>query len=215
MRRSSKKEKRRQRNNLIVGLLMVFLMVFSILAFSIDSSFRGQGDFEFNNFVFNEKIIFDDQIFNQDIRKYYTKINGEEIQFFFTPDMMSRVNVSANNLDSIRTASSVYFSRAPLSDDYEFNNELLFFDILKIEFAKNSFIYSKQGLKSHNVFESDLEVITCNDASEDSLVFMLGVESTALPTIKETEDYCFEVSGDSDNLLFVSDYLLYKIHRVI
>lgn len=192
---------------------MIFLMTFSILAFSLDSTFNNPASFEFNGFEFDEKVFFDDRIFMQDIRKYYTVIDDEEVEFYFPPATMSQVNVSEDNLSFLSDASVVYFSRAPVSED-DFNVNLLFYDVLKLEFGENSFKTTLQGLTSHNLFEDEIGIITCDDANRNNFVFVLSNE-TGMSGIREVEPFCFELIGEGENFLMISDYLLYKTHGVI
>lgn len=198
---------------MIIGFTMIFLMLFSILAFSIDSAFQAPVSFEFNGFEFSERIFFDDLIFFQDIRKYFTIVNGEEVSFYYPPSSMNQVNVSGDNLSLLSSASFVYFTRAPVEQE-EFNPNLIFFDILKLEFAENSFKNSRQGLTSHNLFESELGIVTCDIANSNSFVFVLSNVSS-MPSINEVKPFCFELVGSGENFLLLSDYLLYTVHGVI
>ncbi len=210
--RRSKREQRRKRNNLIVSLLMIFLMVFSIIAISVIDSSPTSG-FEYNGFEFNEKVVFDDVLFFDDILKYYTVINGEEVQFFFPPGRTSQVNVSEENLSYLGFADVIYFTRNPLNET-DFNVNAVFFEYLTIEYNRFSFKAVGQGLTRHTLFESDVPIIGCDDASSNSLVFYLS-EEPGQPSIVEVEPFCFKIQGNGEDLLFVSDYLLYKTHGVI
>ena len=214
MKRSTKKEARRKRNNLIAGLVMLFVMLFSIIAFSIDSTFQSQGSFDFNDFTFRQKTVFDNKLYGQDIWKYYTFINGDEVEFYFTPQSMTQVNVSQSNLSAISSASRVLFTRRPVEQNDEFNINVLFFDVLVSEYDEFSRKIVGYGLLEHNVFESDLPLITCEFASSSDFVIILSNFSIS-PSIREVEPYCFEISGSGESMLQVSDYLLYKTHGVI
>lgn len=215
MRRSSKREAKRKRRNLIMGLSMVFLMVFSILAFAIDYSFFGRSSFEYNGFVFSEKIVFDDLIFFQDIVRYSSVISGEEVYFFFPPNLMSAVVDSTENISMLKDASSVSFSRSPLVEGEESNLNSLFFDFIFFEFSRHSFKSSRRGVLYHTIFDSDLSIISCNDANSSSFVFILSEEISQDPSISEISPFCFEIKGSNEGLLYISDYLLYKSHGVI
>jgi len=215
MKRLSKSETKRRRTNIVLGLLMIFLMVGSIVAFAIIDNFDGGSNtFEHNGFRFEQIIVFDDVLFLSDIVRYSTTINGEEVLFFFPPSLTAQVNVSSSNIDYLSNSSVVLFSRPSVEIDAEFDEDLLFFDYVVSEFFKFSFKQVRYGVLSESIFDSDLPVITCNDASKDVFVFFFS-KNGSVPSINEVSPYCFEVSGSRDNLLYVSDFLLYKVHRVI
>ncbi|MCC7574466.1 hypothetical protein KO361_02650 [Candidatus Woesearchaeota archaeon] len=211
MRRSAKLEKRRKRNNALIGLVLVFLMVFSILAFSLDLS-NDQSIIVFNDVSFSQRVIFDDKVFMQELVRFHADLGGD-VFLFFSPFEAGLVNVSAD-LSFLKQADRVLFSRRPVSEEFEFNANLLFFDVLVFEFAEYSFKPAKYGLFSHSVYESDREVINCDSASSSSPVFVLS-EEVGSPAILEISPFCFEVVGNGESLLRVSDYLLLSVQGVI
>lgn len=212
MKRSARQEKKRKRNNAIIGLVLAFLMVFSILAITLDGSVSGNS-LVFNDVEFKQKVVYD-PIFMQDIYKFYANMDGGEVQFFFSPFESSSLNVTSDNLSDLNFASSVLFSRNPMDEEFEFNSNLLFFDVLVSEFNKYSFKQVGFGLTSHTVFESERGIINCDSASRFTPVFILS-ENISSPSIVEVSPYCFEIIGNGENLLRVSDYLLLKVHDVI
>lgn len=205
---------KRKRNTAIVGLLMVFLMVFSILAFSLDGSMSEGGSFDFNGFRFDQLIVFEDQFFFQEIVKYSTEVEGVEVLFFFHPASMYEVNDSSTNLVDLSSSSVLLFSRKPLSESSEFNTNLFFFDALILELNKYSFRNMRYGVLESSSFEPGQEVINCDLASRSTPVFILS-DDVGSPSIFEVSDYCYELRGEGDNFLYLSDYLLYKLHGVI
>ncbi len=216
VRRSRKKEKRRKRNNLISGLVIIFLMLFSLLAFPLLSSSPSVGgSFEYNNVTFEERVFFDDQFFFQDIRKYCADINDVEVEFFFAPGTMSRVNNSYENLSGLNDADVVLFS-SRLFDGEDFDEDyanLVFFDYLVLEFQKNTMMSVNKGLLDHGDFDVDDPIYTCEDASSQSPVIFLGNSSDL--SIVEVEPFCFEVNGSGDGLLIISDYLIYTFYDIL
>lgn len=212
--KKNRQEQKRKRNTAIVGLLMVFLMVFSILAFSLDGSSRVGASFDFNDFRFNQVVIFEDQFFFQEIVKYSTKVEGEEVLFFFHPASMSVVNDSSTNLVDLSSSAMLLFSRKPLSESSEFNINLFFFDALILELNKYSFRNMRYGVLEYSSFEPAQEVINCDLASRSTPVFILSGD-VGSPSIFEVSDYCYELRGEGDNFFYLSDYLLYKLHKVI
>jgi hypothetical protein len=212
MRLSAKQEKKRKRNNAIIGLVLAFLMVFSILAITLDGSGSGNS-VVFNDVEFRQKIVFD-PIFMQDIYKFYSGMDGGEVQFFFSPFESSSMNVTSDNLSDLEFASTILFSRNPMDEEFEFDANLLFFDVLVSEFNKYSFKPVGYGLTSHTVFEYERGIIDCDSASRFTPVFILS-EVVGSQSITEISPYCFEIVGNGENLLRVSDYLLLKVHGVI
>lgn len=213
MRRSKKQEQKRKRNNLIGGLVIIFLMLFSILAFPMNSTTPTQGTFTYNNHTFEERIIFDEIIFQQDIRKYFTQINQQEISFYNTPTQTQRINVTEENLSNIQNAQTITFSRQPIQNE-ELNINIFFFDVIRIEYAINTEKNIQQGITEHAPLDDELEVINCENATQTNPIIKLSKEINT-PRIHEVEPHCFEVTGDGQDLLMISDYLIYKTHNII
>ena len=214
MRTTRKKEARRKRNNLIIGLVLVVLMMFSIIAFSISPTNQIQNTFEYNNYTFTQRVVFDENIFMQEIVRHTTEIQGQEIMFYFAPGTMGQVNDNTTNLDNIKNVNTLTFTREPLTEETEYDINMFFFDVIRYEFSMNTFKNTQMGLTSHSLFESDTPIITCDEATQDNYVIKLSKE-VGTPRINEIEPYCFEIIGNGDNLLYISDYLIYKSHGVI
>lgn len=212
MKPSLKKEKAKKRNTIIVSLVMIFLMTFSILAMTLDSS-NNQTSFEYNNFTFKQKVI-DHEIFQQQVQKYYIELNGEDIEFYFTPSFMDQINVSADNLDNLKDSNVIYFTREPLSDELDVTENIFFFDVLRLEFNQNVPKATSPAITDETIFESDLPVINCEDASDSQVVLKLA-NTTGPLSINEINPYCFEIQGDGDDLLYILDYLIYDYYDVI
>ncbi|MFP4568001.1 MAG: hypothetical protein ACLFN8_03580 [Candidatus Woesearchaeota archaeon] len=213
MKQSTKKEQKRKRRNLIAGLVMLFLMVFSILAIALDNTGRMQTSFEFNNHTINQKVEYND-IFQQDILKYYTTINEQEIEFYFPPGTMNQININATNINTIKTAQTIQFTREPMHDELDYTANVFFFELLKQEYNIYSSKIITSGITNTSTLEMEQPIITCKDATNTAPVIKLS-NTTGPLKITEIETYCFEIEGTNDNLLMISDYLLYKTHDVI
>lgn len=214
MKKTSKKQERvKKRNTIIVSLVMIFLMTFSILAISLDPTNNNQTSFEYNNFTFNQKVI-NHEIFDQQVQKYYIELNEQEIEFYFTPSSMNIINVSADNLNNIKNANIIYFTREPLSDELDVTENIFFFDLIRLEFAENVPKPTQPAVTNQTLFEPDMPVITCNDSSTSDVIIKLA-NTTGPLTIEEINPYCFEIKGNGDDLLYTLDYLLYKYYDVI
>ena len=213
MKRSSKKEQKRKRRNLIAGLIMLFLMVFSILAIALDNTSRIQTSFEYNNFTINQQVVFS-EIFQQDILRYSTNINNQEILFYFAPGTTNQITINATNINTIKTAQMLQFTREPMQDELDYTENVFFFEILKLEQNLYSPKIINAGITNMTDIEMEQPIITCQDATNTAPVMKLSNETGPL-TITEIENYCFEIKATRDNLLIISDYLLYKAHGVI
>jgi hypothetical protein len=136
--------------------------------------------------------------------------------FYFAPGTMSQVNDNTTNLDNIKNTNLITFTREPLTEEIEYDINMYFFDIIRYEYSTNTFKNTQLGLINQSLFEEDMPIITCDDATENNFVFKLSKElSAGNPEINEIEPYCFEIIGNGDNLLYISDYLIYKTHGVI
>ena len=203
-----REEKRRKRNSLIMGSILVFLMVFSLAAYGISQNNESANSFEYNGFKFQAENV-------QGGVLLFTNINGQKIGFYTDP--LASQNVADSDFAglSLRRVSSVVFSKEPVSGfDVAYNQ--VYYDAMIFDFQRFSQKNVLMGVTKEEVF-NPVPVYTCEDATLTTMVFILsqGPFEVETPEIVKLDENCYGVRADMYQIFIVRDYLLYKLLGVL
>jgi len=182
-----KEEKKRKRNGIIIGLILVGIMVLSILGYS----FLGE---EKNNNT--EKIIYNNFEFENVNGFWTTKINGIPFAFKYNP---TQINETESNLTSLDYYNKpLYIS----SENKEAESE-----IYRNLFYQNQIVQRMQyACLEGEVCEGDFPVKTCEDN------FVIIKEANESKIIQK--DNCVFIEGKQEDLTKISDEFLYRIFGI-
>ena len=182
----SKKElgKKAKRNQFIVGAILVFIMMFSVLGYS----FGGRNQEEET-----EKIVYGELEFVNQNGFWFTQIGDFEFVFSYNPNEVSKQDVELNYVNNYQD-KPLYIS----SEDYKSSSEI--YNNL------NQFVLRMQNVcTEEQECEGDLPVKTCEDnfiiikkSNETKLVqnnSCVFIEAPLEELVKITDEFLFQILG--------------------
>lgn len=186
------KPKKRLSLNMILTLFISFIMVASILGYSMlqadDSGTKKYGDY---------KLVPRGSL-------YVTKINNVEIEFDFLPEEVKSIDIPASAVDLIKGTYEVDYT---YSYDDEYAEEIAVFQQSLERLLDTSDIFMRTGFLEENDFEKP--IITCDDATTAVPVMMVMQSNETAVTVKGA---CIIAKGSSrDDILRIKDKIMYDI----
>jgi hypothetical protein len=178
-------EKRKRKNQLVVGIILIAVMVFSVLGYSLSSfGTNSSGNIvKYNGFKFTQTSNF-----------WNVNVGSYAFSFKYNPTQTEKINSTLNLLSS--------YDGKPLYISSE-NSEA------EVEIYKNLFY---QNQISQRVQEACLEGEECNGdypikTCQDNFII---IKESANSAIKQ-QDNCVFIEGNKENLTELSDSFLFKI----
>jgi len=181
-------EKKKKRNQIIVGSILIFVMFSSVLGyafanFSYDAEEiddNSQNTMDYNGFTFTEQNGF-----------WILNLNGESFIFRNNPNNIPKLNISGLNLLGNYYERPLYISSENIDAESEIRTNLA-------QFANRT---KSACLKSEDCSESQ-EIRTCDD---NFIIIKEGEESIS------QERNCVFIQGRKENLVKLADSFLFKI----
>lgn len=177
-----KESKRKKRNGIIIGLILVGVMLFSVLGYA----FRGGGNDDI------KKLNYNDFEFVEQNGFWFTNIENFQFAFKYNPQQVEEIDSELKYLDN-------YYNK-PLYISSE-NSEA------ELEIYRNLFYQNQivQRMQSACLEECDenLPVKTCEDN------FIIIKENNISEIIQE--ENCVFIKGREENLTKITDEFLFKI----
>lgn len=204
---SIRKEKRMRRNNIIIGSILLFTMVFSMLAVYVSNDSGANSDLTYNGHTFEIEELNGGQMAT-------LLVNGQKYAFYTLPEDTLRAVGNLTGLSVISSAPSVIFTKEPLALGAQAASSEIYYDVMIFDVRAASGKNILSGLSREDEY-SDKMVYTCDDASESSPVVKLKSGVFSSINITEVEPYCFELESDSMNILYLRDYVIYKSLGII
>ncbi len=183
----AEKEKRERRNRIIVGVLMSFLLVLSILGYALFSKPENTQ---------TRKLTYNDVVFTFDGRMWHFSLNGHNFATVFSP--MNTTNISLpGNLEEIfanYTSAPLYFVTSNIDAVDELVRNLGFF----IPRAQLACI---QGEKC----EGNLPVKNCQ---EHNIIIIKDSPNESGVSIKQN---CLIIEGSYEEQLRIADAIIFRL----
>ncbi|MFA6072507.1 MAG: hypothetical protein WC758_00140 [Candidatus Woesearchaeota archaeon] len=204
---SIRKEKRMRRNNILIGLALLFLMVFSMLAIYVDDSSSVNPDLVYNGYKFEIEDV-------NGVQRATTVINSQKYSFYTLPQDSILLIENITGISELNTAETIIFANEPLGLNSQASSEQLYFDIIVLDLQLGSGKRILSGISAQDEY-STKQVYTCSDASVTTpLVFL---KKGTFQGIKMTQisPYCYMLESDSMSLLSFRDYLMYSSLGII
>ena len=181
-------DKKTKRKQLIIGIVLVFIMLFSMLGYS----FRGR---ETNRDNGTESMTYNGFLFIQQNGYWLTEVNNQEFTFKYNPN---QVQILINNLNSIDSYSgkALYISSENIDAEAEVYQNL------------DSIILRRQYAcyeNSEKDCEKDFPVKSC----EDNLIIIEEIEAGEAEVFQQ--DNCLFIRGEAEELAKLTDSALFKI----
>ena len=179
-----KENKKKRRNGIIIGLVLVGVMLFSVLGYA----FRGGGNddikkLNYNGFEFVEQNGF-----------WFTNIENFQFAFKYNPQQIEEIDSEVKYLDN-------YYNK-PLYISSENNEAEL--EIYRNLFYQNQIVQRMQSAcLDEKECDENLPVKTCEDN------FIIIKENNISEIIQE--ENCVFIQGKEENLTKITDEFLFKI----
>lgn len=191
---SEKDEKKRRRNQIILGVFLVLTMFGSVIGFAIPFGSQdgnvGTGN-ENSNVPQSNGVFYNGFEFIPQNGFWILNFQGVNLIFSNNPTQVSKINVSVNSLSSYEEKPLYIYSENVLAESEIKNN--LFNFVEKIEEA---------CLREENC-NGNIQIKTC----EDNFIIIRESEKNQI-TLK---DNCIFVEGVSEDLVRLTDELLFNI----
>jgi len=185
MRRLTTKQeeaKKKKRNSLIIGIVLVFVMLFSVLGYS----FMGQEKEEDS-----QKVIYNGFEFNNLYGYWDLTIGNSQFLFKYNPEEVEKINSELNTLESYYQ-KPLYISSENQEAEYEVYKNL-----------NNIVLRSQNACFDEQNCEEGLPVKTCADN-------FIIIREAPISNIAQEEN-CVFISGLQENLTRITDEFLFKI----
>jgi hypothetical protein len=204
--RTKKQQRKTKRFIIIAGLIMIFLMVFSMAGVYLNG--QSENALKYGNFSFKVEQV-------QNSQMYTTSLNGQKYYFYTLPDAAKSSIGTLNGMDRIGSANTLIFTEEPLGLDQQASSERITFNGIATDLSSTTSKTILIGITKQDQL-SGQRVFSCNNATSASPVLILN-ESVYSATINITEvkPNCFELSSNGMDILIMRDYLLYRSLGVI
>jgi len=182
-----KEDKRKRRNGMIIGLILVGIMFFSILGYSL----RGKDDndikkLNYNGFEFVEQNGF-----------WFTNTENFQLVFKYNPQQIEKIASELKNLNNYY-GKTLYIS----SENSEAESE-----IYRNLFYQNQIVQRMQSAcLEGDICNENLPVKTC----EDNFII---IKPDNISEIIQEEN-CVFIKGEEENLIKITDEFLFKIFGI-
>jgi len=182
-----KEDKRKRRNGMIIGLILVGIMFFSILGYSL----RGKDDndikkLNYNGFEFVEQNGF-----------WFTNTENFQLVFKYNPQQIEKIASELKNLNNYY-GKTLYIS----SENSEAESE-----IYRNLFYQNQIVQRMQSAcLEGDICNENLPVKTC----EDNFII---IKPDNISEISQEEN-CVFIKGEEENLIKITDEFLFKIFGI-
>ncbi len=177
-------ERRRKRNQIIVGLIMIFIMLGSTFAIIIDSlsneGSKGNNKIEYNGYEFIENNGF-----------WITKIGNYNFAFSYNPEQTSEIGGEFQTLDKYYGVP-LYFStesESAMNEIYRNLNGI-------VERTQAACIEEKECPEDWPIKDCSNNFIIIKESNESKII---------------QQDKCVFIYGESENLTQITDGFLFKI----
>ncbi|MFA7707934.1 MAG: hypothetical protein WCX73_03220 [Candidatus Pacearchaeota archaeon] len=182
-----KEEKRKKRNGIIVGIILIGIMISSTIGYSF---LGGEKDnlkkINYNGFTFEEQNGF-----------WITNINNLLFTFKYNPTQIEEINSSLNVLDNYYNKPLYIYSK----------NEEAELEIYRNLFYQNKIIQRMQSAcLEGDICEGNLPIKSCEDN------FIKITEGNISKIIQE--ENCVFIEGEKGNLTKLADEFLFNILEI-
>ena len=189
-RRDRKKEQRKQ---LILSIVLVSLMVLSVFGIIIGSQTSdlryGKQKFEYMN------------------NYYVTKINNQQMHFYFLPVQVEYINVSSDIINKLKESYLIMIAFNPEEKANLQVIELVRFDLSN---QLNKALY--QGVLTPDEDYESLPLLSCSNATINTPLIIMNVSDDLSIT---QQDNCIYLNARGTDFLRLRDRLLYSYYGVI
>ena len=186
-----KNDKRKQ---IILSIVLSAVMIFSVFGVMIGSFTNNEMSYYGHKFEIKGN-------------KYVTKINGNEIEFDYLPQMTESINLSNDTATKIKSSYVLMITFDPSQESNLPVMELVRFDL---EQKLDKIVLS--GVMSSSEQYQNFSIITCENATQQSPVIILNMSDNTSIT---DAGNCIYLNGRGSEFLRLRDRVLYSYYGVI
>ncbi len=193
--RNLKKKEKRSKSIYLIGAIIVFLMVFSVVGYMAGRD--EQSEFAYNDFniAHNGK-------------KYILDIDKIRFEFYSHPTQLESIEYNEIITNTIRDTPYIYLTFDPEMES------LAFIDLIRLELGAELQLFKTVSANSI-LKESEnynLPIITCDNATQ-SIPVVQFIESEETRTTFENN--CITLESNGQNFLMLKDLIIYKLLGVM
>ncbi|OGI11597.1 hypothetical protein A3K64_01770 [Candidatus Micrarchaeota archaeon RBG_16_36_9] len=177
-------EKKRKRNQFVVGGIMVLVLVTSVIGYAFNREEKSD----------TSKVIYNGFEFIQESGFWYVNAGDFQFSFLFNPEETEKINSGLNLLSSYEEKPLYIYSENSEADIEIYRN--LFYQNQIVQRMQNACIAGKKCA-------DDVPVKTCTD---NFIIIREGNSSSVTQ-----QDNCVFIEGNSENLTRLADGFLFKI----
>lgn len=185
-------ERKRKKNNLILGLILIGIMLFSVLGYGL-SYYNGGGNDNKDNQE-GQEISYNGFDFVNNNGFWFTQINGESYSFFYNPEQISVKNIEVPNLDYYKDKTVYIVSENPGAESEISSN--LYSSTSRIQ---------KACLEGKECANDALPIKTCEDN-----VIVIESDPESKGEIYQEEN-CIFIKGQDSELIKLSDEFIFHV----
>lgn len=197
----AERAKKQQKRNLVIGMIIIFLMVFSSLGYVIveNNSSPEQG-IKYGNYTFipagsawqTNLSSFGMLLTTTYLPGDVLDVNGSKADLFYVQDKIIYLDVSSQQ--DIQASIDLIRNLEPIS-------------------SRMQFACSKENENSSFCIENNYPIKNCEEADSSSLIIIIN--STNLNKGYEFKESCLVVNGQGSDIIKASDNFVFKLFRII
>jgi hypothetical protein len=203
-----RKEKKMRRNNIIIGVILLSVMIFSMFAYYFSSANNNVNpNLQYNGYTFTIENVKGGQMVS-------TSINNKKYLFYTLPQDSKSIMENMTGVNVISASPKIIFVNEPLGLNEQASSDQLYFGTLVRDLQSYS---GKQIISGVTISDplSEKLVYTCDNATATSPVVIFKKGTYTQMNITQNSTDCFEVTSDAMSLLTLRDYLIYKSLNII
>ncbi len=209
--RAERAERKRKRRNLVMGLVLVGIMLFSIIAFAtFDQGFGSGNIIEFNGYEFTARQV-------QGGVLLFADIQGREIGFYADPwETTTHIVVDQEIRVVLGDAGTIVFASKPVTLAGQVGIDQAFQELLIRDLQLFSGKSILRAQTEQDVF-MDYPLLDCSNASSSTPIIITGepLQDEKAITSIEGYDYCFNLNSQGQDIILLRDYLILLLNGVV
>lgn len=194
------RERKRKRSVIVFGIIMIFLMVFSVASY-IGTNPQGSSDLTYGDFAFR----YDTRGDGSGV--LLTEINGRTIEFQNLPVQVQHLPVDSSAIAAMQAAPQIVMSASPALDPQEGATV----DYARFQLALA--IPKMASAMSEPDERFSLPVLNCSHASPEMPVLLFAV-SNATPSLENNAN-CLVLSGEQRAILQLKDRIIFEYYGIL
>jgi len=208
----SKEEKKKRRNSILMGVVLIFLMTFGILGYGFTGSTDHSGgeadqfnNFEYKGFEFNIVAIDDNNVV------FTTVIGANELAFYNGPYDVEGIYIAPDFQEAVKASNNLVLTSEPAAIDGQISGDQIYYDYLINDMERGSGKTIQRASLSGGPLQ-EYPLINCESASAENPVLIMDSEldePDQVGVFNEDNEFCFRAKAKDLDIIKLRDRLLY------